>query len=214
MQQALNTWSAHMIILNKEFLKPSREARILSILEQLSQDSGISQHDLGRRTRLSGAMVNQYLKDLHKKKYIRYEPSNGKKYRYVLTKKGENCRQASLSGYSSELVRLYTALKDTITQKLAGLARRNVSKLVLFGASETCEVVLSAIRYEPFEVVAIADNDPVKQGTKFHGHHVVAPGLLKGLTFDAIVITSFGCQDEIAGQLPLHLGKDMEIVRL
>ncbi len=214
MQECHSRRSASMIILNKEFLKPSREARILSILEYLAHDSGISQYDLGQRTHLSGAMVNQYLKDLQRQKLIRYEPSNGKKYRYVLTKKGDNCRLAGLNGYSSELVRLYTALKTSICQKLDGLARRDVRNIVLFGASETCEVVLSAIRYESFEVVAITDNDPGKQGTRFHGHLVIAPSLLKGLAFDAVVITSFGYQDEIAEQLPLHLGKDMEIVRL
>ena len=204
-----------MIILDKEFLKPSKEARKLSILESLALDSSQSQHDLGARTNLSGAMVNQYLKELQGDRLIRFEPANGKKFRYRLTPEGERFRDRIFAMYSSELVRLYTALKETITDRLDALWAAGVKKVVLFGASETCEVVLSALRAAPCEVLAVVDNDPAKQGTIFHGHVVCPPHILEAIRCDAVIVTSYGSREEICQQLVnLTATRQMEIVRL
>lgn len=204
-----------MIIQDREYIKPSKVARVLSILQALSLDSDLSQQELGQRSGLSGAMVNQYLRELSAAGQIRYVPANGKSFRYVLTDQGEAHRRRMFSTYSGELVRLYSALKLTILDKLKALEVQGVRKVVLFGASETCEVVLSAMRDSAFEVVAVVDNDPEKHGKIFHGQVIASPRILEDLRCQAVIVTTFGHQDEIYGQLSaLSHNTGMEIVRL
>ena len=204
-----------MIIQDREYVKPSKVARVLSILQALSSDCDLSQQELGHRSGLSGAMVNQYLRELAASGLIRYVPANGKSFRYLLTEEGEATRRTMFATYSSELVRLYSSLKQSILDKLKALERKGVRKVVLFGASETCEVVLSALRQSPFEVVAVVDNDPEKHGKLFHGQVIASPRILDDLRCQAVVITTYGRQDEICGQLsPLSHNTGMEIVRL
>jgi len=86
---------------------------------------------------------------------------------------------------------------------------------VLFGASETCEVVLSALRGSRFAIMALVDNDVGKHGKLFHGYVVAPPQVLETLACQAVLITSFACQDEIFEQLePVRLRRGLEVVKL
>jgi predicted transcriptional regulator len=205
-----------MLLVNKTFYRPSKPARYLAILDTLAQDSQVSQNELGKRANLSGAMVNQYLKEMVDDRLIEYVPVNGKSYRYLLTEEGENRRRAMFSSFSSETVQIYTALKTAIARRLAALKARGLVKLVLFGASETCEVVLQALRATGgFEVMALVDSNPELAGKTLGGHVISPPVVLESLRPQAVVITSFGCQDEIHGQLKaLHEKNKVEIIRL
>ena len=204
-----------MLISEGKYLKPSKETRVLAILDSLSRDSGLSQFELGRQLNLSGAMVNQYLKRLQEQNMLQYLPVNGKSYRYVLTGQGEEYRRRLFSDYSCETVQLYSNIKRFILRKVSQLQERSKRRYVLFGASETCEVVLSALRDTDAKVLMLLDNDPAKHGKIFHGHVICASNLLEQVECDAVIITSFGRQDEIYQQLqPLSERKGFEIVRL
>lgn len=205
-----------MFLVNKTYYRPSKAARYLAILDTLAQDSQVSQNELGRRANLSGAMVNQYLKEMAETNLIEFERVNGKSYRYLLTDEGEARRRTMFSSFSSETVQIYTALKAAIVHKLANLKSRSLVKLVLFGASETCEIVLQALRATGgFEVMALVDNDPAKAGKTLGGHVISPPVVLGSLRPQAVVITSYGCQEEIHGQLRELYGQhNVEIIRL
>lgn len=203
-----------MLITSGAYLKPSKSTRVLAILDALSRDSGLSQFELGRQLNLSGAMVNQYLKQLQSEGLVEFLPVNGKSYRYALTEQGDRSRRRMFSDYSSETVRLYSNIKEYILDKLEDLKVRDKRKLALFGASETCEVVLSALRETGFHVLALLDNDTRKQGQVFNGHVVSAPHVLDQVDCDAVVITSFGKQGEIYEQIaPCAEKRGFQIVR-
>ena len=203
-----------MLITGGCYLKPSKSTRVLAILDALSRDSGLSQFELGRQLNLSGAMVNQYLKQLQGEGLVEFLPVNGKSYRYALTDQGHRSRRRMFSDYSSETVRLYSNIKEYVLDKLDGLKAQGKRKLALFGASETCEVALSALRDTGFQVLALIDNDTKKQGQVFNGHVVSAPHVLDQGDFDAVVITSFGKQGEIFKQiLPYSEKRGFQIVR-
>ena len=203
-----------MLITDGCYLKPSKSTRVLAILDALSRDSALSQFELGRQLNLSGAMVNQYLKQLQGDGLVEFLPVNGKSYRYALTDLGHQSRRRMFSDYSSETVRLYSNIKEFVLDKLDGLRSGGKRKLALFGASETCEVVLSALRGTGFQILALLDNDTKKQGQVFNGHVVSAPHVLDQVDCDAVVITSFGKQDEIFEQIsPYAKKRGFQIVR-
>lgn len=203
-----------MLAYNGKYLKPSKDARVLAVLGALSDDSTLSQFELGRRLSLSGAMINQYLKRLQEDGHITFKPINGKSFRYELTKQGELTLRDMFLDYSVETIQFYSAVKGYIQARLRHLASEGKSRLVLFGASETCEVVLSALEDMDLTVLALCDNDRSKQGKSFHGHMICDPVMLEQMEPDAVVITSFGKQDEIHTQLePLSKKRKFSIVR-
>ncbi|MEF2144022.1 MAG: winged helix-turn-helix transcriptional regulator [Desulfovibrionaceae bacterium] len=204
-----------MLISQGKYIKPSKDARILAILESLSRDSGLSQYELGKQLSLSGAMINQHLRTLQEQKLVTFQPVNGKSYRYELTESGKASRERMFAAYSSETIRLYTKVKRFIQERLSGLEVEGKHRLALFGASETCEVVLSALVECEHQIVALVDNDPQKHGCIFHGHVICSPVVLEQVELDAVVITSFGKQNEIYSQLlPLSERKGFDIVRI
>ena len=203
-----------MLITEGTYLKPSKNTRVLAILDALSRNSSISQFELGRRLNLSGAMVNQYLKQLQADGLVEFLPVNGKSYRYALTPEGDRNRRKMFSDYSSETVRMYTTIKDYVVERLQALNDAGKHKLALFGASETCEVVLSALSGTDFKIMTLLDNDANKQGQVFNGHVVSSPQILDQIDCDAVIITSFGRQDEIYEHLkPFADRRRFETVR-
>jgi DNA-binding MarR family transcriptional regulator len=203
-----------MLITDGLYLKPSKSTRVLAILDALSRDSALSQFELGKQLNLSGAMINQYLKQLQSGGLVEFLPVNGKSYRYALTDQGKQSRREMFSDYSSETVRLYTTIKDFVLAKLEVLRDKGKKRLALFGAAETCEVVLSALKDSDFQIVVLLDNDTRKQGQIFNGHVVSAPHVLDQVDCDAVVITSFGKQAEIYEQLkPYSEKRGFQIVR-
>lgn len=201
--------------LDTQYFAPSRDTWVLAILDALRYDSALSQRDLAKRLGLSGAVVNQHLRELQERGLIRFEARNGKSYRYIPTAAGEDLHAEMACGFSSEAIRIYTALKRQVAARLKELSRRNIERLAFFGASETCEVALSALGTMPVKVVAVVDNDPDKQGTLFHGYVVSPPHVLEMVDCQAVLITSFGRRDEIRQQLePLCRARGMEMVSL
>lgn len=181
----------------RSFFKPNKELRTLTIMEILSREDSISQQELGERTNMSGAMVNQYLKQLLEEQCIRYIPRNQKCYDYKLTSEGDERRRRTLERYFADIVRSYAEIKSLIRQDLDELAERGMVRLALHGASETCEVTIAAMRDSDCSVVALLDKDPAKHGQEFMGHRIQPPEALKELDYDAVLITSFGRQQEI-----------------
>lgn len=214
MPEVVSNGSKGMLITDGLFLKPSKSTRVLAILEALTRNSALSQFELGKQLNLSGAMVNQYLKQLQESGLVEFVPVNGKSYQYSLTEEGQQSRRDMFSDYSSETVRLYTTIKEFVLEQLRPLEEDGEIKLALFGASETCEVVLSALRYTKFQILALLDNDQRKQGQVFNGHVISAPHVLEQVNCDAVVITSFGRQTEIYEQLkPYAERRGFKIVR-
>jgi DNA-binding MarR family transcriptional regulator len=205
----------NVLPLRKQYYAPSKETWVLALLDALSRDSDLTQRDLARRLGISGAVVNQHLRELQERGLIVFEARNGKSYRYVLTLEGERLRDEMVSRCSSEAIHIYTALKRHVRERLDWLRSRNISRIVMFGASETCEVVLSALSDMPLKVLALVDNDDAKHGTLFHGYVVSSPLILESVDCQAVLITSFGRQTEIREQLaPLCRARGVEIVSL
>lgn len=186
-----------MFIVNKRFLKPTKETRLVAILESLRINPEFSQAELGKRALISSARVNSFLRDLQSKQIIEIKPINGKNLRYELTPKGEELRRVLLGEYMAEIVQIYNALKENIENKLIEIKNMGYKRLAFFGAASTCEIVLSCINSLGLNIVTIVDNDKTKQGSLLFGHIIAPPIILKFIDIDAVLITSFAKHEEI-----------------
>ena len=119
-----------------------------------------------------------------------------------------------LIDYSTEIIQLYGAAKREVAERLNSLHSDGILTLALFGAAETAEIVYAAIKDTPLTVIAVVDNDPKKQGKAFNGLIVQYPEVLKTIQVDAIVITSFGKQDEIFNYIKQNFENKINVIKL
>ncbi len=204
-----------MFLVNKRFLRPTKEARIVSILENLAVRSEISQSELGERALLSSAMINNYLKELQQRGLIEACPLDGKRYEYRITADGERIRRELLGLYMAEIVQVYSGLKENIREKLQRIGEGGIKEIIFFGASTTCEVVLSAYKRDFFRIIALVDSDPVKQGRALMGYIISPPEILRYIRCRNILVTSFAREEEIRDYILNELTlKDVKIFTL
>ncbi len=208
-----------MFFQGKDYIRPSKKLRLLSVVQALTENERLSQTQLARFSRTSSAMVNQYLAELHREGMIQFAPVNRKSFAYKLTDKGQEARRSMLEQYCAEMVRGFASIKELVRRRLEPLAARHAEgapipgaplrlaplRLALFGAAETGEVVLAALEGTPFAVTLVVDNDEAKHGAPFHGHTVQPPAALLAepglLAVDAVVVASFAHQRAIQQQL-------------
>lgn len=199
---------------SSEFLAPTKRFRRLSVLLAIHDSSQISQHKIARIAHLSSSMVNNYIKELQERRLIKITGRTNRTQRYYLTPSGRELLISSLLSYSSEIIRLYGGAKRQLSKRLQRIHEEGIRTVALFGAAETAEVVLAAIKETPLTVAAVMDSDSAKQGKPLNGLTVQKPESLSQIEVDAVVITSFGRQEEIHDDVRKLVGNEMKVVRL
>lgn len=199
---------------NSKFLAPTKRLRRFSVLLSIHNSPSITQSQIGRITHLSSSMVNNYIKELKEEGLIEIFGDTNRSFSYHPTSSGRNELISLLIDYSTEIIQLYGAAKREVAERLNRLHSDGIFSVVLFGAAETCEVVYSAIKETPLKVIAVVDNDPKKQGKAFNGLIVQHPEVLRQISVDAIVITSFGKQDEIFDYIKQNFGENINVIKL
>ena len=197
-----------------KFLNPTKKLRRLSILSTVNNNPNISQHKTGKLTRMSSSMVNNYMKEFQENKLIKVNGSTNRNQSYHLTPAGQSELISSLLSYSAEIIQLYGASKRELSKRLHNIHSEGISSVILFGIAETAEIVHTAIKETQMKVKAVIDSDPKKQGKPFNGHTILPPKELKNITADAIVITSFGKQEEIYKYIRRIVGEQVKIKKL
>lgn len=199
---------------NSRFLTPTKTFRRLSVLLAIHDSSQISQHKMARITHLSSSMVNNYVKELQEEGLIRVSGNTNRTQTYHLTSSGRDLLLSLLLSYSTEIIQLYGGAKREIAKRLQGMHEEGIRTVALFGAAETAEVVLAAIKETPLTVTAVVDSDFSKQGKVFSGFTVQKPDRLSQIAADAVVITSFAKQEEIHDFVRQVVGERLEVVKL
>lgn len=191
------------------FLTPTKEFRRLSILSTIYHHPHASQHKIASQTNLSSAMVNGYIRSLTQQGLIAKENRNQRDFNYFLTNTGKQKLMSLLMGYSAEIVQFYSGAKREISLKLAEILNGSTnSRIVLHGASDTCELVLQSLLGFPHaQLVGIVDGEPEKQGRTLQGHTVLAPEAIPNYNANLVIITSFARQDEIYEEIS-HFERD------
>ncbi len=159
-------------------------------------------------------MVNNYIKELKEKGLIIVTGKTNRTHRYRLTSCGLDVLMSSLLSYSSEIIQLYGGAKRELGRKLKTMHGDGIHTVALFGAAETAEVVLAAMKEIPVTVTAVVDSDSAKQGGTFNGLTVQKPGELNRIAADAVVITSFARQEEIHDYVRQIVGEEVRVIKL
>jgi DNA-binding MarR family transcriptional regulator len=180
----------------------------------INTEPNSSQHRLGRDTGLSSSMINNYIRSFQEEGLITVNGETNRSRSYHLTENGRRTLMNSLLSYSAEIVRLYGAVKREISDILNCFYKEGIRTVVLFGVAETAEVVFTAMKNTALVTIGVVDSDHRKQGHLFNGLTIQPPEKICEINPDAIVITSFGRQEEIHAYVKSLVAGNIRIKRL
>ncbi len=199
---------------NTRYLLPTKELRCLSVLLAIYENPAISQKSIGKATYLSSSMVNNYMKYFSDEGLVTISGDTNRTKSYHVTDAGYEILTSSLLEYSAEIVQFYTSVKKEIIHILNGFYKEGIKNVALYGAAETAEIVFAAATETGLAVTGIIDNDKEKYGKLFNGLTIKSPDEIGEIAFDAIIIASFGKQEEIYQYIKTFTGGRVLIKRL
>lgn len=199
---------------NTKYLLPTKDLRCLSLLMAIYENPANSQKAIGKITHLSSSMVNNYIKYFTDEGLVTVSGDTNRTKSYHVTEAGYELLTSSLLDYSAEIVQLYTSVKKEIVHILNGFYKEGIRNILLYGAAETAEIVYSAAKEAKLVVTGIVDNDEEKYQKPFNGFTIKSSDEIGENEFDAIVIASFGKQEEIYQDIKKITGGKVLIKRL
>ena len=87
-------------------------------------------------------------------------------------------------------------------------------RVTIFGAGTHTDFLYRYTNIDKYNIRAIVDSNPMKQGRPFKHHIIKAPDYISNDNTDIIVISSRAFQEEIYEQIKSHIEKGIQIIKL
>lgn len=173
----------------------TQDQKLLQIVQELSEEQGLSQRDLFLRLSMAQGLVNRYLKRLAQKGWIKLTTAPPKRMLYWLTPKGMAEKTRLTYDFVAFTYKLYREAHRNASNKLRELARKHhARRIVLYGAEPVAEVAAMSFKENGLKLAGIADEDA--RGTTCMGQKVAGIDDLDRLEFDAILFTKHSRRDD------------------
>jgi DNA-binding MarR family transcriptional regulator len=182
-----------------------QDIRSLQMLEEIENNYGPSQRDLARKLNISLGLVNSFIKRLATKGYVKITTIPRNRVRYILTPKGfaEKSRltyefiQYSFHFYKKAVMELHELVDE--------FRRRDVKKVVFFGANDIAEIASISLRGSDVELIGVVDEEMA--GEEFLGFRVKSIKDLRKAHYDRVIITrvdsrELGLQELLQNEIP------------
>ena len=189
---------------DNQFFKPTVLYKEYMILDMIEKNPNITQREMSKALGIAVSMVNDHIDQYEKDKLIKRKKHSTKTVEYFVTKKGSERRKVLNIGYLNASQHLYNSAKENIEQFLFQIEKRGFTSILLYGAGEVCEILLSTMRSNPSIKLmcgAVVDDDPNKWGTNVFGVKIIDKSEVFLNEHDGILISSFTNKDAIKEKL-------------
>lgn len=192
------------LLKDTKFLTPTTELKELIILQHIENNEDTTQKELAEIVNAAPSMINVYINDYEEKGYIIREYISSKIVKYKITSDGVRRKNFLLITYLHELMKLYKLAKENIEKFLCNLEENGYKNILLYGAGEVAETILSVIRGKEIlgiNIVGLIDDDLSLQNKMLMGYKIISLKEVEEYNHDAIVITSYTYEDSIRKRL-------------
>ncbi len=147
--------------------KTARESlRDYRILHEVAQDGNVSQRDLAKVSGLNLATINQILKRLVRKGYVKTRRINARRVAYYLTPQGFSEKMRLVLSYTRQTISFFAAVRTLVNQRLTELKEeRDIRTVAIAGTGELAEAVFLSVQEQGLDLVAVLDglggHDPI-----------------------------------------------------
>ena len=182
---------------NDKFLKPTEHLRNLQLLEEISQDSAVSQRKLSSSLGVALGVTNACLKKMIRKGHIKVKGINHKRIAYYLTPEGFTEKTRLTYHFLQHTVSYYKNLKQKVTSKLDLISSSGAKRIVFYGAGEVMEVAFICLQESNLKLLGIIDDFGNKQERRIFSVTVKPKEALIELNPEAVLITTIRYKDRI-----------------
>ena len=161
----------------------------LKILDEISRESLITQRTLSGRLDIALGLVNAYVKRLAKKGYIKISKGPMNRVKYALTPKGFAHRVDLTYHYMQSSITYFRDARTRIDNVYREMIDSGAKNILIWGDGELAELSYISMRGLPVNLIGVIDCDKKDKG--FFGHDIYSFDDIPGLTYDAVLITSF-----------------------
>lgn len=199
-----------------KFFTPTAELKELTILQYIEDKEDTTQKELGDIVNAAPSMINVYINDYEEKGYIIRKYISSKTVRYKITSDGIRRKNLLIIQYLHELMKLYRIAKENIESFLEELENKGYENILLYGAGEVAETILSVIRDREnikLNIVGLIDDDISKKDKRLLGYKIISRDDIEKYNHDAIVITSYTYEEDIRKRLEKVDYDESKVVR-
>jgi predicted transcriptional regulator len=171
-------------------LGPDRDNDItLRILDEISQESSITQRTLSSSLNIALGLVNTYIKRLAKKGHIKIKKGPMNRVKYAVTPKGFAHRVSLTYNYMQSSMNYLKHARQRIDTVYGSMIEAGLKNILIWGDGEVAELAYISLRGLPLKLLGIVDGSG--QDADFFGHTIFSFKDVSALNYDAILIASF-----------------------
>lgn len=172
----------------------AQDLKYLQLVQELSEERGLTQRDLFLRLGMAQGLVNRYLKRLAQKGWIKLTTAPPKRMLYWLTPKGMTEKTRLTYEFVSHTYKLFREAHRNASNHLRRLARDGARNVIFYGAEPAAEVAAMSLEENRLKLVGIVDED--LKGQTFLGQEVLGLDGLDALAFDCILLVKHTRKDD------------------
>lgn len=145
--------------MNAKNEKSTDEIIALKILDELAEDSDITQRTLSEKLGIALGLVNTYIKHFVKKGYIRITQFPKARYKYLLTPEGIAEKSRLVYKHLSYYNNLFKTVREDSLKLFKKLEKNGVKELVFCGVDEVAEISYLSLKETNIKLVDVYDFD-------------------------------------------------------
>ncbi len=172
--------------------------RDLQLLNEVEQDSHVTQRSLATKMGVALGLTNLYLKRLARKGYIKITTIPSNRIKYLLTPRGMAEKSRLTYAYMQYSLSYYREMRQRLKQVLAELSQAGAKRIVVYGTGELAELAYLTLREMDLTLVGFVDG---AQGQTFLSYPLWPVEALSGWSYDAVMIADLTDTKKIHARL-------------
>lgn len=187
-----------------KFFNPTSKLKELLLLQHIEENPDTTQQEIAKVLGSATSMVNVYIDKHEKEGYMLREYKSPKVVYYNITSKGVKRKNYLSICYIRELLDLYQLAKENVEKFLHGVEDRGFHNILLYGAGEVAETILSVIRDSnqlKLNVLGVIDDNKSMQDKELLEYKIISREDITKFNYDAVIVTSYTYEDEILEKL-------------
>jgi DNA-binding MarR family transcriptional regulator len=176
------------------------------MLDAIETQDSVTQRSLAADLGIALGLTNIYLKRCINKGLIKVRKAPARRYAYYLTTKGFTEKARLTAKFLSRSLSFFRLAREDCSEVFISCKARGITRVVLVGAGDLCEIATLAALDSGIEVVAILDEETNRQ--KFAGVPVIR-SLPESAGAYAVVVTDIREPQAAYDRMTAALGSDL-----
>jgi len=170
------------------------DVRELEILEKIEGNGHLTQRDLSREVGIALGLVNNLLKKMVRKGWIKIKNVDAKRIRYLITPEGAREKSSLLYKRVESTIHFYLDAKRIIKAKVEHLKGDEVKSVSIYGINHVAEVLFIVLKELGLRLDCVVDNN--KKGKEWFGYKIIDTDEFLKSSTSVLILASIN-QDEI-----------------